>query len=150
MHSTECHQIKLKGVIPTVINYSKFCKNPFLTFWVNLIMDKQTHRDENITSFNFLVEIIGTKWMITGSSYTTPHSYKIWGYNNQFSAEVLASPNTKACLLTLKVLNFWKFTSNCSLKPLWSGMGEVVPARTSPTLHPPSPPTVHQLSRLAL
>ena len=29
-------------------------------------------------------------------------------------------------------------------------MGEVVPARTSPTLHPPSPPTVHQLLRLAL
>ena len=52
--------------------------------------------------------------------------------------------------LTLKVLNFWKFTSYCSLKPLWSGMGEVVPARTSPTIHPPSPPTVHQLSWLAL
>ena len=52
--------------------------------------------------------------------------------------------------LTLTVLNFWKFTSYCSLKPLWSGMGEVVPAHTSPTLHPPSPPTVHQLSRLAL
>ena len=29
-------------------------------------------------------------------------------------------------------------------------MGEVVSARTSPTLHLPSPPTVHQLSRLAL
>ena len=29
----------------------------------------------------------------------------------------------------------------CSLQPFWSGMGEVVPARTSPTLHPPSPPT---------
>ena len=28
-----------------------------------------------------------------------------------------------ACLLTLTVLNFWKFTSYCSLKPLWSGMG---------------------------
>ena len=53
-------------------------------------------------------------------------------------------------VLTLKVLNFWKFTSYCSLKPLWSGMGEVVPARTSLTLHSPSPPTVHQLSRLAL
>ena len=53
-------------------------------------------------------------------------------------------------LLTLKVLNFWKFTSYCSSKPLWSGMGVVVPARTSPTLHPPSPPTVHQLSGLAL
>ena len=47
--------------------------------------------------------------------------------------------------LTLKVLNFWKFTSYCSLKPLWSGMGEVVPARASPTPHPPLPPTVHQL-----
>ena len=53
-------------------------------------------------------------------------------------------------ILTLKVLNFWKLTSYCSLKPLWSGMGVVVPARTSPTLHPPSPPTVHQLSWLAL
>ena len=29
-------------------------------------------------------------------------------------------------------------------------MGEVVPARTLQTLRPPSPPTVHQLSRLAL
>ena len=48
--------------------------------------------------------------------------------------------------LTLTVLNFRKFTSFCSLKPLWSGMGETVPARTSPTLHPPSPPIVHQLS----
>ena len=53
-------------------------------------------------------------------------------------------------VLTLRVLNFWKFTSYCNLKPLWSGMGEVVPARTSPTLHPPSPPTVHQLSQPAL
>ena len=52
-------------------------------------------------------------------------------------------------ILTLTVLNFWKFTCYCSLKPLWSGMGEVVPARTSLTLHPPSPPA-HQLSRLAL
>ena len=26
--------------------------------------------------------------------------------------------------------------SYCSLKPVCSGMGEVVPARTSPTLHP--------------
>ena len=53
-------------------------------------------------------------------------------------------------MLTLKVPNFLKLTSYCSLKPLRSGMGEVVPARTSPTLHPPFPPTVYQLSRLAL
>ena len=32
--------------------------------------------------------------------------------------------------------------SYCSLKPLKSGIGEVVLACTSPTLHPPSPPTV--------
>ena len=36
--------------------------------------------------------------------------------------------------------------SYCSLKPLCSGMGEVVPARTSPTLLPPSPRTVLSLS----
>ena len=58
--------------------------------------------------------------------------------------------DTESHVITLKVLNFWKFTSYCSLKPLWSGMGQVVPARTSPTPHPPSPPTVHQLSQLAL
>ena len=36
--------------------------------------------------------------------------------------------------------------SYCSLKPLCSGMGEVVPARTSPTLLPSSPRTVLSLS----
>ena len=35
------------------------------------------------------------------------------------------------------------FLNFCSLEPLWGwALGEVVPARTSPTLHPPSPPTV--------
>ena len=36
--------------------------------------------------------------------------------------------------------------SYCSLKPLCSGMGEVVPARTSATLLPPPPRTVLSLS----
>ena len=36
--------------------------------------------------------------------------------------------------------------SYCSLKPLCSGMGEVVPARTVPTLLSPSPRTVLSLS----
>ena len=36
----------------------------------------------------------------------------------------------------------WISDSYCSLKPLCSGMGEVVPARTSPTLLTPSPRTV--------
>ena len=64
---------------------------------------------------------------------------------------IITTSNTFSyCSLTLKVLNFLKFTSYCSLKPLWLGMGEVVLARTSPTLHPPSSPTVHQLLQLAL
>ena len=39
----------------------------------------------------------------------------------------------------------WISDSYCSLKPLCSGMGDV-PARTSPTLLPPSPRTVLSLS----
>ena len=50
-------------------------------------------------------------------------------------------------ILTLKLLGpaagvSGSLDSSCSLKPLWSGMWDVVPARTSPPLHPPSPPTV--------
>ena len=36
----------------------------------------------------------------------------------------------------------WISDSYCSIKPLCLGMGEVVPAHTSPTLLPPSPRTV--------
>ena len=59
--------------------------------------------------------------------------------------------------ITLKVLYFRKFTqkwsgcisdSYCSLKSLWSGLGEEVPAHTLPTLHRPSPHTVLYLSCL--
>ena len=73
----------------------------------------------------------------------------------------------KSCPLTLTLPGpstgvSGSLDSYCSLKPLCSGMGEVVPARTSPTLLPPSPRTtcaviilfqsvaVHQLSWLAL
>ena len=76
-------------------------------------------------------------------THSCAHDYKLWSmlytlYCIFFCVNYL--------WLTLKVLNFWKFTCYCSLKPLWSGMGEVVPARTSLTLHPPPTPTVHQLS----
>ena len=37
--------------------------------------------------------------------------------------------------LTCTVLNFWKLTSYCSLKPLWSGMGEVVMVIWVPLFH---------------
>ena len=47
-------------------------------------------------------------------------------------------------LLTLKLTGVigWISDSYCSIKPFCSGMVEVVPARTSPTLLPPSPCTV--------
>ena len=69
-----------------------------------------------------------------------------WGYT-RLSSKTNWGVKYGYCTLTvtLNVLNFWKLTSYCSLKPLWSGMGEVVPSRTSPTLHPPSPPTVHPI-----
>ena len=86
-------------------------------------------------------------------------SNKVWGgqvvidknyCTSSLSSSVEVKYGSVESQLIFKVLNFWKFTRYCSLKPLWSGMGEVVPVRTSPTLHPPSPPTVHQLSWLAL
>ena len=40
-----------------------------------------------------------------------------------FDPETASGKNVFQVHLTLKVLNFWKFTSYCSLKPLWSGMG---------------------------
>ena len=42
--------------------------------------------------------------------------------------------------------SWWISDSYCSLKPLCSGMGEIVPARTSLTLLTPSPRTVLSLS----
>ena len=62
-----------------------------------------------------------------------PHS---WGSNANHSTYIVYNPFHSIWVLTLKVLNFWKLTSYCSLKPLWSGMGEVVMAHTLPTLHP--------------
>ena len=53
--------------------------------------------------------------------------------NTYYIVCIIIEPIFLCNILTLKVLNFCKFTSYCSLKPLWSGMGEVVPARTSPT-----------------
>ena len=82
-------------------------------------------------------ELAAEAWMIKHSSWF-----------NGIQENALGGPGSS--LLTLKVLNFWKFTSYCSLKPLWLGMGKVVSARTSPALHPPSSPIVHQLLWLAL
>ena len=58
---------------------------------------------------------------------------------------------SRALLLTLTLPGLsagvsGSLDSYCSLKPLCSGIGEVVPARTSPTLLPLSPRTVLSLS----
>ena len=49
----------------------------------------------------------------------------------------------------LKIRLEMEWMDLCRLKPLWSGMGEVVLARTSPTLHPPFPPTVFILFKFS-
>ena len=81
---------------------------------------------------------------------TTTKIWTQWDSNPVLTSILQLAGEHETYLLTLKVLNFWYSLGNvvsgsldsyCILKPLWSGMGEVVPARTSPTLHPPSPPT---------
>ena len=95
-------------------------------------------------------QLIPNPTQTSNISVNINNPHKAIKYSQTFNHVNLTTANTFFLLLTLKVLNFWKITSYCSSKPLWSGMGEVVPACTSPTLHPPSPPTVHQLSWLAL
>ena len=89
-------------------------------------------------------------WMILNSSKESLLTDMMWAISIRNLCSEKITPWFTLLLLTLKVMNFWKFTSYCSLKPLWSGMGEVVLACTSLTLHPPSLPTVLQLLRLAL
>ena len=73
------------------------------------------------------------------------HLEKVWSY---MTLDVLTRPGVINTCTARPVC--WRvsgsFDSYCSLKPLCSGMGEVVPARTSPTLLPPSPRTVLSLS----
>ena len=74
---------------------------------------------------------------------------------------IINSLGTYSCLMVILLSGAWILTltlpspsagvsgsldSYCSLKPLCSGMVEEVPARTSPTLLPPSPRTVLSLS----
>ena len=97
-------------------------------------------------SYDFCKQRIFRVWHKTQYCFVIIINNKWWiiCLTNKFSREAccwvlrLANPTLNWIYLTLKVLNFWKFTagSYCSLKPLWLGMGEVVPARTSPTLHP--------------
>ena len=74
-------------------------------------------------------------------------SYKWFGM--KFDRIVGDSPEMNDLTLTLPGPSAGvsgSLDSYCSLKPLCSGMGEVVPACTSPTLLPPSPRTVLSLS----
>ena len=101
--------------------------------------------------------IVATITWVTQYHDSSIHHYLLVPWHQQQSAKlqwllqqaVLKSPNLQiAHLPDYGPCN----VVNTGPKPLWYvvGHGEVVPARTSPTLHPPSPPTVHQLSWLAL
>ena len=63
--------------------------------------------------------------------------------NRECQLTCLVNPKSAKFLeIHLEMERMDLLTVTVALKPLWSGMGEVVPARTSPTLHPPFPPTV--------
>ena len=64
-----------------------------------------------------------------------------WSSKSALNLESINPKSAKFPEIHLE-MGWWISDSDCSTKPLWSGMGEVVPARTSPTLHPPFPPTL--------
>ena len=76
----------------------------------------------------------------------TGHISAVYKYQKFFSAFVYRTVSLTLTLPGPSAGVSGSLDSYCSLKPLCSGMGEVVPARTSPTLLPPSPRTVLSLS----
>ena len=78
-------------------------------------------------------------YQLISSLHIAANLFCRWELNSQPLLLTLTLPGPSAGLSG-------SLDSYCSLKPLCSGMGEVVPARTSPTLYPPSPRTVLSLS----
>ena len=77
--------------------------------------------------------------LLESSCMISPHSSEC------FVQQLYDYSSYKALFLFLKnhlEMEWLISDSYCSFKPLLSGMAEVVPARTSSTLHPPSLPTV--------
>ena len=140
LHSTLC--LLHNGI-------QKYCKVILAFLHSHLRMKKTTTKRHSIFHINSKLCVKEIHYVVARWAWQNiPINGKLYSCNLYIVS--VQRQKGLSIFLTLKVLNFWKFTSNCSLKPLWSGMGEVVPARTSPTLHPPSPAMVHQLSRLAL
>ena len=61
---------------------------------------------------------------LTALSHSIAHSVSRKTFNCAHNLNNTESVTRLMTILTLKVLNFWKFTSYCSLKPLWLGMGD--------------------------
>ena len=111
------------------------------------------------TYFNISQEFVWVRlWCVTiwvhyGSQnlslFKNEHEYKkssLW--HEYIMALKNTGVHTQILTLTLKLL-VWlggSLNSYCTIKPLCLGMVEVEPARTSPTLLPPSPRTVLSLS----
>ena len=99
-------------------------------------MDKRTQECHSqscliLDAYDNIITSVSSTWvmLVNWLKITTPGSWLPIGAR-QWSAQgsLYASADTclyKFLMLTLKVLNFWKFTSYCSLKHLWLGMGEV-------------------------
>ena len=112
-------------------NNKAYCgKQKHLTFEYYFFLSSQTNQ---VKQFYFVNEVRFHLYHImkTLRSLSSP--------NMAFSPLTLTLPGPSAGVSG-------SLDSYCSLKPLCSGMGEVVPARTSPILLPPSPRTVLSLS----
>ena len=132
---------------PTAFFVPLYTANNCPTTYMTLTVPLNISFQQNILLYNISQKDIQS-WIIT-QCLVSKDSYFHHGW--ALMSRVAITAFSCAKLLTLKVLNFWTFIetwsgwifdSYCSLKPLCSGMGEVVPARTSPTLPPPSPRTV--------
>ena len=104
------------------------------------------------------IKIVYYRWLFIVLLFMRPLSLHYISPREWSTPVIMHSLNDLLLLLlsTIRVINTytakpvcWRELiswSYCSLKPLCSGMGEVVPARTLPTLLPPSPRTVLSLS----
>ena len=99
--------------------------------------------------FMFVRFILSTMLIVCIKTPNQQHGHQIL-YENSL-AKWTAHGDVSYFIITLTLQGLsagvsGSLDSYCSLKPLCSGRGEVVPARTSPTLLPPSPCTVLSLS----
>ena len=108
------------------------CPSHFEKHWLGNLGCQNSSKEVHPTLINYSLDHSLSLTLLIHVSQQLTHTENEWCISllNPYTAGVIG----------------WISDSYCSLKPLCSGMGEVVPARTSPTLLPPSPRTMLSLS----